>query len=94
LLPVEYTETMKELQDRCPPTSMHDVGLLLESDLEMPMSEVFESFDPIPIGVASLAQVHKAVLKGTTETVAVKIQHPTLDFYSKVDIQMCADIVF
>lgn len=43
--------------------------------------------------VASLAQVHKAVLKNTTQFVAVKIQHPTLDFYSAVDIQMCADIV-
>lgn len=62
-------------------------------DLGLSLDEVFEYFDPVPIGVASLAQVHKAILKNTSEVVAVKVQHPTLDFYSQVDIQMCADIV-
>jgi ubiquinone biosynthesis protein len=33
---------------------------------------VFDDFDPVPIGAASLAQVHKAKLK-TGEKVAIKL---------------------
>jgi aarF domain-containing kinase len=32
-------------------------------------------FDEVPIASASLAQVHKAVMKNTKEIVAVKVQH-------------------
>ena len=35
--------------------------------------EVFDSIDPTPLGSASIAQVHKAVLK-TGEDVVVKVQ--------------------
>lgn len=36
--------------------------------------ELFEEFDPEPLGTASLAQVHRARLKDGSE-VAVKVQH-------------------
>ena len=47
--------------------------------------EIFLEFDRKPIGAASLAQVYKAKLK-TGETVAVKVQHPTVRAHSVVDI--------
>ena len=50
------------------------------------MSEVFSSFDETPVGVASLAQVHKAVLKETGETVAVKVQHQQVNEHAYVDM--------
>ena len=81
------------LQDKCPPTSISDIDALLKKDMNSSLAELFSSFDATPIGVASLAQVHKATLKQTGEVVAVKIQHPFLDLYSKIDIKMCADIV-
>lgn len=49
-------------------------------------SEIFIDFDPIPLGTASLAQVHKAKLK-SGETVAVKIQHPFVKGNSLVDMK-------
>ncbi|KAJ3118211.1 hypothetical protein HDU96_003251 [Phlyctochytrium bullatum] len=89
LLPMEYTETMKVLQDRCPPTSLPAVETLFLDDTGTPLSDHFSAFDPTPVGVASLAQVHKATLRSTGEKVAVKIQHPHLDHHAPVDIKVC-----
>lgn len=49
-------------------------------------SELFSSFDPEPLGTASLAQVHGATLK-TGERVAVKVQHPYVKGNSRVDMK-------
>lgn len=48
--------------------------------------EVFESFDPKPLGAASLAQVHKVKLKDG-RTIALKVQHPTVKSNSSVDLK-------
>jgi aarF domain-containing kinase len=48
-------------------------------------AELFTSFDPEPLGVASLAQVHRATLKNGKE-VAVKVQHHYVRGNAKVDI--------
>ncbi|KAJ3089989.1 hypothetical protein HK102_004976 [Quaeritorhiza haematococci] len=63
LLPEEYTETLKVLQDRCPPTPLDQIELLFQEDLGCSISDLFEEFDPKPVGVASLAQVHRARLR-------------------------------
>ncbi|KAK3050478.1 hypothetical protein LTR09_008389 [Extremus antarcticus] len=52
------------------------------------LDEFFSEFERRPIGAASLAQVHVAVLKDTGEKVAVKIQHPSLDEWSKLDLAL------
>lgn len=43
------------------------------------------SFDDTPLGAASLAQVHKAVLHDG-RTVAVKVQHPKVQAQSSKDL--------
>ena len=47
---------------------------------------MFSSFDDAPLGVASIGQVHKAVLRETGETVAVKIQIPDIETCFRSDI--------
>ncbi|KAF9968636.1 hypothetical protein BGZ65_012618, partial [Modicella reniformis] len=89
LLPEEWTKTMEPLQDRCLPSSMESIQGLFLSDLGQPLSEVFSSFDLTPIGVASLAQVHRATLRDGRE-VAVKIQHPNLSEFSEIDMKTIA----
>lgn len=50
------------------------------------MDEVFSSFEKEPIASASLAQVHKAILRSTGERVAVKIQKPRIRKQFKADM--------
>lgn len=64
---------MRPLQDNCEPTPYEDVEKLFLTDMGRPLSDYFDDFDPEPIGVASLAQVHVATWKETGERVAVKV---------------------
>ena len=88
---MEYTQVLKELQDQCNPSSMEEINHLFSQDTGSSLSETFDFFDPNPIGVASLAQVHRAVYKG--QEVAVKIQHPFLKKYTDLDIETTASAV-
>ena len=76
---------MAVLQDACPPTSIEDLERLYLQDVGHPLEDDFSYFDPTPLGVASLAQVHKAVLRDSGLDVAVKIQHPEVARYSAID---------
>ncbi|KAI9359618.1 ABC1 family-domain-containing protein [Zopfochytrium polystomum] len=98
LLPVEYTKTMQVLQDRCPPTPLPEVEKLILDETGSKLSDLFSNFEETPIGVASLAQVHRAVLQPTASSpqpmaVAVKVQHPPLRARSKLDIALCSFLV-
>lgn len=74
VLPVEWTNTMKILQDKCEPTPYEDLEVLFANDMGGPISDFFSDFDPKPIGVASLAQVHIGHHKGSGQLVAVKVR--------------------
>lgn len=78
---------MRPLQDRCYPTDYEDIEALFLEDIGRPMSELFEDFDPKPLGVASLAQVHRAKDRKTGLPVAVKLQHPHLQEFCDVDMK-------
>ncbi|KAI0318269.1 ABC1-domain-containing protein [Amylostereum chailletii] len=87
-LPIEWTSTMRPLQDQCEPTSYDDIEALFVSDMGQPLSDIFDTFDREPIGVASLAQVHVAHHRESGRQVAVKLQHPHLDEFCEIDMEM------
>ncbi|KAG6850144.1 hypothetical protein H0H93_000529 [Arthromyces matolae] len=87
VLPVEWTSTMRPLQDRCEPTPYESVDALFQTDMGKKLTDVFDEFDEAPIGVASLAQVHIARLRETGEKVAVKLQHPHLAEFCDIDMK-------
>ncbi|KAJ2510428.1 hypothetical protein GGI11_005491 [Coemansia sp. RSA 2049] len=86
VLPMEWCLTMQSLQDQNTASSLEDVDRVIRADVGRSIDDLFQVFDPTPIGVASLAQVHRAVLRDTGEEVAVKVQHPMVRKYSDIDI--------
>ncbi|ABN65672.2 predicted protein [Scheffersomyces stipitis CBS 6054] len=86
LLPREWTDTMIPLQDQCPRSSMEEIEKMFVNDLGTSVNDMFSEFDPEPVGVASLAQVHIATLRESGEKVAVKIQHPSLQEFVPLDV--------
>lgn len=92
LLPEEYVQTLKILHSQAPKSALEDVFHVIKEDLRQEPSELFSSFEPEPIGAASLAQVHKAVTKNGT-TVAVKVQHRFVKTRSFVDMKTMEALV-
>jgi aarF domain-containing kinase len=88
LLPTEWCDTFIPLQDKCPVSSYESIEEMVLKDTGYPLSHFFSSFDREPIGAASLAQVHRAVVKETGEHVAVKVQHPNLDEWAPLDLKL------
>ncbi|KAL1413273.1 hypothetical protein Q8F55_001028 [Vanrija albida] len=86
VLPKEWTQAMVPLQDQCHPTPVEDVDAMLRKDLGMGIDDLFIDFEPNPIGVASLAQVHRAVDRRSGRPVAVKVQHAALEEFAAVDL--------
>ncbi|KAI7823910.1 ABC1 family-domain-containing protein [Kickxella alabastrina] len=86
ILPMEWCTTMQSLQDQNTASSVEDVGHTIHIDTGKTIEELFSEFDEVPIGVASLAQVHRAVLRESGQEVAVKVQHPMVRTYSDIDI--------
>ncbi|EJD52676.1 ABC1-domain-containing protein [Auricularia subglabra TFB-10046 SS5] len=88
LLPLEWTRPMAVLQDKCEPTSFPDIEALFLEETGRSLDSWFVEFDKQPIGVASLAQVHRATLRDSGEEVAVKIQHPRLKEFVDADLKV------
>ena len=88
LLPIEWVETFVPLQDRCPVSSYESIEQMFLHDLGEPIASMFDSFSPEPAASASLAQVHRATMKGTGQSVAVKVQHPDLEEWVPLDMAL------
>jgi ubiquinone biosynthesis protein len=77
LLPAPYIEELERLQDDVGRIPLEQVEETIEAELGARLSKLFESFDPEPIGTASLGQVHAAELRGGREVI-VKVQRPNI----------------
>ncbi|KMZ66944.1 hypothetical protein ZOSMA_281G00240, partial [Zostera marina] len=75
ILPNAYCNELSKLQDQIPPFPTHVAIKSIESQLGLPISEIFVDISSEPIAAASLGQVYKAHLN-TGELVAVKVQRP------------------
>lgn len=77
---------MEPLCQEAPTSSFEDVKKSIEKELKVNFDDFFEKFDPVPLGSASIAQVHKARIKGTNKDIAMKIQHPMVYILCPSDV--------
>ena len=75
MLPAEYCQELTLLRADVSPMPFGEVKEVVEAEYGVPMKSLFLSFEETPLGSASIAQVHAAVLRDGNE-VAVKVQRP------------------
>jgi ubiquinone biosynthesis protein len=77
---------LTRLQDSLPALPFAPIKAAIEQSLGCPVESLFASIDPVPVGAASIAQVHKAVTRDG-RTVAVKVLRPGIaeKFISDID---------
>jgi ubiquinone biosynthesis protein len=73
------------LQESLPPFPKNIAVLEIERDLDISIDNIFKNISE-PIAAASIAQVHKAVLKSTGQTVAIKVLRPGIEKAFRKDI--------
>ncbi len=89
LLPVDIADELAKLQDRVPPFPGAVASAMLEKIYGRPLSEVFSTFDAVPLAAASIAQVHAATLKDG-EDIVVKVLRPGMRAVIERDLEVLA----
>lgn len=87
LLPPDLINELEKLQSHVSPFSASDARALIEESLEADIDDIFMIFDDVPVGSASIGQVHRAMLH-TGEDVAVKVQRPDIEKTVRTDLEI------
>ncbi len=87
ILPTPFIDTLSQFHDRVPPRPFETLRETVERDLGREIDSVFASIDPHALAAASLAQVHRAVLRDGSPVV-VKIQYPEIRRLIPLDLRM------
>lgn len=87
MLPQDYCEAFFKLQTDVAPMSFDEVIGCINKAYGKDWSEIFLAIDPKPLGSASIAQVHKAVLLDGS-VVAVKVRRPGIVSEMSDDIKL------
>ncbi len=75
LLPEPYLEALSRLQDQIEPFPYEEVEQIVSSEIGGRISKLFVEFETEPLAAASLAQVHRAMMRDGRHVV-VKVQRP------------------
>ncbi|WP_269616571.1 ABC1 kinase family protein [Prochlorococcus marinus] len=86
VIPSAWVNELTTLQDRVPPFSFQKVDEILTTQLGNSYEKII-SIDELPIGSASLAQVHKAKLLDG-QNVIFKVQRPDIEKFFRLDLDV------
>ncbi len=88
LLPKSYTEQFAQAQNRVTPLSYPLIRRTFKKEVGQYPEEVFEGFSTSAVNAASIGQVHKGSINGTSY--AIKLQYPGVADSLKSDIRLVA----
>lgn len=91
LITDDYFVELTKLQSGVPPFPAKEAREIIEKELGHPMRVLYSDFHEKTIGSASIAQVHKAVLKDGTP-VAIKVQRPDIEKTISLDVVILHDL--
>lgn len=75
ILPQEFCDELMKLQADAKPLPYEQILEVVAAEYQTSIADIFQMIDPKPMGSASIAQVHAAVLKNGKKVV-IKVQRP------------------
>ncbi len=92
IVPPDFVEELKKLHDQVPTVEFDLILEVLARNYGERLDTLFHEIDPVPLGSASIAQVHKATLSNG-DKVVLKIQKPGIAKTIREDINVLKFIV-
>ena len=87
IIPMEHCKKLEDLRTDASRLVTAQIRELITEEYGQPWNKVFRQIMPYPLGAASIAQVHEAVLLDGTH-VAVKIQRPEIYSVMERDVRL------
>ena len=87
LIPREFVEEFRKLQDNVTGLDFPVIRQRVEEAFDAPLDKLFSEFDEKPVGAASIAQVHRAVLVDGGQVV-VKVRRPGIRRQIETDLSI------
>lgn len=87
MLSEAYCKELSRLRTQVKPLSFDTIISVIEEELGRPSVEIFSKIEPLPLGSASIAQVHMATLSDGSDVV-VKVQRPAIKETMSNDIKL------
>lgn len=88
LLPYNLAKELSLLQDQVTPAPFSQIKAVVDSSMPNGLNGTFSSFDEKPLAAASLAQVHRAVLRDEEIPVAVKVLKAGIKEAVETDLEL------
>jgi len=92
VFPPAYIAEFEKLQDQAPPVPFEELLPQIEEDIGGSIDDIFSYVDRQPLAAASIAQVHKALLRDGT-AVVLKVRRPGLRKIIEADLRLLQRIV-
>ena len=91
LIHPDYAKALEQTQDTCTAVPFTAVREVVEAELGARLSKLFAEVDETPVGMASLAQVHRATLRDG-RVVALKVQRPGIEAEAARNLEALATL--